>query len=60
MRRLWFSLNHQEATDREWNAIVQHGGQESDCGVSLQLFAHPFSWGEAPAIRPGASPVTRY
>jgi predicted 3-demethylubiquinone-9 3-methyltransferase (glyoxalase superfamily) len=42
------STNDQEETDRYWNAIVNNGGQESDCGWCKDKWG--ISWQITPAI----------
>jgi predicted 3-demethylubiquinone-9 3-methyltransferase (glyoxalase superfamily) len=39
---------NQEETDRYWNAITQHGGQESECGWCKDHWG--FSWQITPRI----------
>jgi predicted 3-demethylubiquinone-9 3-methyltransferase (glyoxalase superfamily) len=39
---------HQEETDRYWNAIVENGGQESACGWCKDRWGH--SWQITPKL----------
>ena len=39
---------NQEETDRYWNAIVQNGGQESECGWCKDKWG--FSWQITPRV----------
>src|SRR5262249_42624461 len=44
--RFMVLTENQEETDRYWNAIVGHGGQESDCGWCKDRWG--FSWQVTP------------